>query len=208
VHVLVPLKRLSDAKSRLADVLSPRDRAGLMRAMVGDVLDVAGRTGAVTLVSSDPAAPALAREHGADLFDDAGLEWNDALAAAMREVVTAPFAVVLSGDVPLVTSAGVTALVTSTPPRGITVARALDGGTNAIAMRPPAALYTCFGAPGSAARHAELARAAGLTAAIVDDPGLALDIDTADDLDAFLLRARPGRTLRLLERTHVNAGIL
>ena len=200
IHVLVPLKRLHAEKSRLADMLPAPARADLMRAMVGDVLETVRGLGAVTLVSSDPAAPAIAREHGAGWFDDRGRAWNDALADAMRQAVGAPLAVVVSGDIPLVTAGEVEALAGATPPRGVAVARALDGGTNALAMRPPAALRTCFGVPQSAAAHVTLARAAGLPAAIVELPGLALDLDTADDVDRFRLRARPGRTLELLEQ--------
>ena len=42
---------------------------------------------------------------GVPRFDDRGLPWNDALAAAMREVVTEPIAAVVSADLPRVTAA-------------------------------------------------------------------------------------------------------
>jgi 2-phospho-L-lactate guanylyltransferase (CobY/MobA/RfbA family) len=53
-------------------------------------------------------------------------------------------------------------------------------------MSPPAAAETCFGLPGSAARHAELASAAGLESVTADIPGIALDLDSEDDLRAAL----------------------
>lgn len=200
-HVLVPLKRLGDAKSRLAGLLSPSERAELMRAMLADVLDaVAGaRTvAAVTLVSSEPAAAELAREHGVGWWDDRGLAWNDALAAAMREVVSAPCAAVVSADIPLVTAVDVDELVIVTPKRGLAVARATDAGTNAVSMRPAGVLETCFGSPGSAALHLELARAARLEGVLVDRPGLALDLDTPEDVERLFAVARPTRTASLL----------
>jgi 2-phospho-L-lactate guanylyltransferase len=154
----------------------------------------------VTLVSSDPLAPELAHGHGIQFWDDRGLPWNTALAAAMAEVVETPVAAIVSADCPLVEPEDVAALVGATPARGIAIARAVDAGTNAVAMRPPAATETCFGVPGSAARHAELARAAGLDAVLVDRPGTALDLDTPADVERFLAERRPTRTLDVLAR--------
>jgi 2-phospho-L-lactate guanylyltransferase len=198
VHVLVPLKRLDGAKTRLAGLLSPEERAGLMRAMVADVLDAVRGIGPVTLVSSDPSAAGLARAHGAAIWDDTGLDWNEALAGATTACVRAPVVAIVSGDVPLLTRADVEALVAATPARGIAIARAVDGGTNAVTLRPPGVLVTCFGVPGSAARHAELAATAGLRSAIVDRSGTALDLDTPADVDSFLVEGRAGRTLGAL----------
>ncbi len=115
-------------------------------------------------------------------FDDRGLAWNDALAAAMREVVTEPIAAVVSADLPRITAADVRALVAATPERGMAIARALDGGTNAVSMRPAGAVMTHFGEPSSASVHASVAADAGLVARILDLPGLAFDIDTPADL--------------------------
>jgi 2-phospho-L-lactate guanylyltransferase (CobY/MobA/RfbA family) len=50
-------------------------------------------------------------------------------------------------------------------------------------------MRTTFGSKGSAALHAELARAAGLTPVVVDLEGMAHDLDTAADLEEVLRRA-------------------
>jgi 2-phospho-L-lactate guanylyltransferase len=178
-HLLIPLKRLDDAKSRLASVLSAEDRAALMLELLQGVLAAAEEAdvGPITVVSAEPAVPA-----GVDRFDDGGLAWNEALAAAMREVVREPIAAVVSADLPRVTAEEIQALVEATPDRGLAIARALDGGTNAVSMRPPAAVMTHFGEPQSAAVHAQTTAAAGLAARLVDLPGLAFDVDTPADL--------------------------
>lgn len=195
MHALVPLKRLSDAKSRLSGVLDPDTRARLMRAMLDRTLAEALRApsvGRVVLVSSEPDAPAIAAAHGIERFDDRGLPWNGALAAAIAETVRSDDVLILSADLPLVSAADVEALIAATPaPRGLGIARARDAGTNAVVMRPAGALVTCFGTPVSSARHAELAAAAGLEPAIVDVPGLALDLDSHDDLREVLRRGLP-----------------
>ena len=200
-HVLVPLKRLGEAKSRLAGMFLPAERAELVQAMLADVLAAVGAArcaAAVTIVSSEPAAEVVARGHGVGWWDDRGLPWNDALAAVMRELVREPVAAVVSADIPLVTATDVDELVIVTPRRGIAVARAADGGTNAVSLRPPAVLETCFGAAGSARLHVARARVLGLAAVLVDRPGLALDLDTPEDVECLLAAGRPTRTTALL----------
>jgi len=65
-------------------------------------------------------------------------------------------------------------------------------GTNALLLRPPAALPFAFGV-GSLARHRAVARARGLLSRSYDAPGTALDLDTPADLaelDTVLARVR------------------
>jgi len=179
-HVLVPLKRLDDAKSRLSSVLSPDERSSLMLELLHGVLAAVKEAGVgpITVVSAEALA-----QNGVARFDDRGLAWNDALAAAMRELVREPIATVVSADLPRVTAEDIQALVAATPDRGMAIARALDGGTNAVSMRPAGAVMTHFGEPQSAAVHAQATAAAGLAARIVDLPGLAFDVDTPADLE-------------------------
>jgi 2-phospho-L-lactate guanylyltransferase len=185
-HVLVPLKHLDDAKTRLSSVLSGEERSALMLELLEGVLQAVRKAdvGPITVVSSESLANGLAR------FDDRGLAWNDALAAAMREVVSEPIAAVVSADLPRVTGEDIRALVAATPDRGMAIARALDGGTNAVSMRPAGAILTHFGEPQSAAVHAQATAAAGLAARILDIPGLAFDVDTPADLAELRQPAR------------------
>lgn len=182
VHVLVPVKRLGEAKTRLSETLSRDERADLMREMLARVLQAAqeAKVGPVTVVSAEPLAL-----NGVPRFDDGGLPWNDAIQAAMDGVVREPTVAVVSADLPLLTADDVRALVAVTPQRGLAIARAHDGGTNAVSMRPPGVLRTCFGEPGSAALHERAAWTAGADARMLDRPGLAFDVDTPEDLAAW-----------------------
>ena len=189
IDLLVPLKRLDYAKTRLAGVLDPPTRVRVMRALLDHTLEQVKPLGAVTLVSSATEAAGIAAAHGIAHFDDRGLPWNDALAAAISEVVTGDAVAIVSADVPLVTTADVEQLVAQLSGSSAVIARATDAGTNAVAMRPAGAMPTTFGVKGSAARHAELAAEAGLTAAVVDIEGLAHDLDTAADLEEVLRHA-------------------
>jgi 2-phospho-L-lactate guanylyltransferase len=179
-HVLVHVKRLDGAKSRLAGVLGAPERAELMRSMLGHVVQAVRGAGVerITLVTpEDLSLPGVGR------FDDRGLPWNDALAAAIREIVTEPLVAVVSADLPLLAPDEVRALLHATPERGLAIGRATDGGTNGVAMRPPGVVVTCFGEPQSARLHGDIAQAAGVEFVVVDQPGLAFDVDTPEDLE-------------------------
>jgi 2-phospho-L-lactate/phosphoenolpyruvate guanylyltransferase len=192
IDALVPLKRLDYAKTRLASVLDPPTRVRVMRALLDHTLEqvkAAPSIRSVTLVSSAVEAPSIAAEHGVAHFDDRGLPWNDALAAAIAEAVSGEAVAIVSADVPLLTTDDVERFVAALTERGAVIARATDAGTNGVAMQPAGAMPTTFGIKGSAARHAELAERSGLTPVIVDIPGLAHDLDTAEDLDEVLRHA-------------------
>jgi 2-phospho-L-lactate/phosphoenolpyruvate guanylyltransferase len=172
-HVLVPLKALDRAKSRLTGALSAEERAELMRSLLERVVDVVREAGVarITVVTAEPM-------EGYDVWHDRGLAWNDALATATAEIVSAPLMAVIAADLPLVQPDEVEELLEATPARGIAIARALDGGTNAVAMRPPGLVRTHFGEVSSAAVHAGL----GAEHVVLDLPGLAFDVDTPEDL--------------------------
>src|SRR5262249_57492085 len=104
--------------------------------------------------------------------------WKGAGGGARAGGVTARLVAFVAADLPLIRAEEIEELLEATPVRGIAVARALDGGTNAVSMRPPGLVRTHFGEPGSAAVHAGL----GVEHVVLDLPGLAFDVDTPEDL--------------------------
>jgi 2-phospho-L-lactate guanylyltransferase len=90
-------------------------------------------------------------------------------------------ALIVMADCPLVTPAILDRLARAARP--VAVGLAQDGGTNALALRPADAVAPAFGVPNGAAVVVERARAAGFEPAVVDDPALALDVDTLEDLE-------------------------
>jgi 2-phospho-L-lactate/phosphoenolpyruvate guanylyltransferase len=181
-HVLIPVKRLGGAKSRLAEALDAEGRADLVRELLGHVLAVVKEAdvGPVTVVSAEQL-----ELNGVPRFDDRGMPWNEALSAAMTEVVHESVAAVVAADLPRLTASEVRTLISATPECGIAIARAQDGGTNAVSMRPPGKVMTHFGEPGSADVHERAAWLAGGDAHVLDCPGLAFDVDTPEDLAAW-----------------------
>ena len=202
MDALVPLKPLARAKTRLSGRLDDGARVRLMCLLLERTVGEAARAQSlerIVLVSSEPRSREIADRHGIEWFDDGGLPWNEALAAATQEAVDSDDVLMLSADLPVVTSREIETFVAAAPVRGLAIARARDGGTNAVLLRPAGAIVTCFGVPGSAARHARLAAEAMLPAAIVDLPGLATDLDSPDDVREVLRLGVSDELRQLLE---------
>lgn len=186
-QILIPLKRLASAKQRLSPSASPASRRRLMLHMLGCAVKAARQAGIgpVALVSSEPAAPELAAAHQIQLLSDGDLPWNEGLLHALCSVRPPPTAVLyLSADLPLVNAVDITRFVDAAADPGVAVARARDGGTNALLVRPADAIIPAFGQQPSATGHANQAAGRGIPVVIMDIPGLALDVDTINDLRA------------------------
>ncbi len=173
------------AKRRLAHVLSGDERIRLVRNLFGHVVSV--------LLDAGLAVIALAPDHlevpkDVEVWRDEASGLNRAVGAALGRI-GAPVLVV-HADLPRIGVSDVDRIVASRA--DVTIARAHDGGTNALLMRT--LIAPAFG-PASAAKHASRARAEGLAVSVLDIPGLALDVDDESTLSAYAgasaLRRRP-----------------
>jgi 2-phospho-L-lactate/phosphoenolpyruvate guanylyltransferase len=197
--VVLPIKDLRGAKQRLAPVLSANERHALARAMLEDVLSAlalsAGLAG-ILLVTRDLEARRLAARYGAGVLleeEERGHTAASSLGARTLAQEAAAGMLQLPADVPLLTTDDIGALLRAHGEApAVTLAPSRDGrGTNALVCSPPDLLPLCFG-DDSFRAHRRGTEALGIAPRIVRRPGLALDIDTPDDLAAFL--AAPPRT--------------
>jgi 2-phospho-L-lactate guanylyltransferase len=209
---IVPVKPLSQAKSRLAPVLAPDERAALSRCMLRDVLvalTTAPELAGVALLAPPGMAVELAAEFGCrEIGEDRALGFDANLerAAARLAGAGAATVVIVPADLPTLTAADVGALLAAHA-GGVTVAEAAaDGGTNALVMTPPAAGRCRFG-PDSARRHVEAALRGGVAGVRLGLAGFARDIDTVDDVR--WLCAQPGGSAaqRYLQATGICARL-
>jgi 2-phospho-L-lactate guanylyltransferase len=193
--VVIPVRALEGAKSRLGAVLDAEERRELverlLRATVAAALDTPGVT-RVIVVSSDPEVIAVGEAIGATGVRQASAGLNPGIVEA-RDAVPAAGAhrlLVLPGDLPGITPADIAALLavadaaSASPgaPR-LVVVLATDRhgrGTNALLLQPPAVIEPAFGGDSREA-HRRLAAAAGAVYAETPDR-LELDLDTPDDL--------------------------
>jgi 2-phospho-L-lactate guanylyltransferase len=201
-----------NAKSRLSGVLSPAQRHALALAMLADVVEVCTQSGlAGTLAVVDVLAAREVVERGGALAvaDPGAGDMNTAVSAGLRAARRqgATMAIVLPGDVPLISSSDLDALCAAAAdaPRAVVVAPAHDGlGTNALLLRPVDIIAPAFGPP-SAQRHLALGRAANAHTALCPNLGLALDVDTPADLAALqqtLVRPHTATAMHELAQDH------
>jgi 2-phospho-L-lactate guanylyltransferase len=187
---IVPVKPLRRGKSRLSDVLSPDERADLNRSLLVHTLETLTAIPEiehVLVISRDPGALALAREHGARTVQENGApELNVALARAT--LVARSYAtrgvLIIPADLPLITPEDVRAMLQriQEPPVVIVSPDRHRQGTNALLVCPAGLIEYDFG-PGSFQRHCERARQAGARLEIFELPSLALDVDLPEDLE-------------------------
>ena len=128
------------------------------------------------------------------------------LGAATLAAEGAAGMVQLPADLPLVTPADIAALLQAHGEApSITLAPSRDRlGSNAVACSPPDLLPLRFG-DDSFFPHLERARALGVEPAIVERPGLALDVDTPADLAAFLAAPSATRAYAYLAQSGIAA---
>ena len=188
VGLIIAVKRLVAAKSRLAALFEPEARERVVLAMLIDTITAARDVAAVrsvTVVTPDPLASRAARDLGAAVVaDPTGPDHpdplNNAILAACGPVSeTTSNIVVLQGDLPALQPGELSDALVSAAlvPRSFVPDRQGTGTAALFAFGVP--LDPRFGT-GSARRH----RDSGAVELVGVWPGLRCDIDTPDDLAA------------------------
>lgn len=200
----VPVKDLANAKQRLVGVLTPRQRMDLARAMLRDVLRalMAAPLDAVWVVTRDADVADIVRNVGADVLSEPDNRGHSAaVARAQAEAVArrAQRFLTVPGDVPCVTAQEIASLLAVAPDTpAVAFAPSRSGrGTNGVLLAPPDLMPLTFGEP-SFANHVALARRRGLAVSVLALPGLALDVDTADDLTTLVAEGGDTESRRLV----------
>lgn len=186
---IVPVKPLRRGKSRLSGVLSQEERTNLNRHLLVhtiDTLSAIPEIEHVLVISRDPGALALARDHGARTVQENGApKLNIALTRATivaRNHATRGVLIV-PADLPLITPEDVHAMLerSKNPPVVVVAPDRHNRGTNALLVCPAGLIEYDFG-PDSFQRHCQQAQEVGAHLEICELPSLALDVDLPEDL--------------------------
>ncbi len=209
--VVVPVKSFHGAKRRLMPMLGISERAGLVRAMLGDVLAAAVAVvdpQRVLVVTGDGDVAADVREIGVGVVDDEGVcGTNAAVQIGFAAVVQYGGGAVMAlpGDLPGIMPTDIAALFSAAERAQVALAPALeDGGTNALVCREVGRIAPCFG-PNSFARHIAAANAVGIRPVVLLNQRLGLDIDEPHHLRTFIERATLSQTDRYLRTLDLDA---
>ncbi|MBL8098254.1 MAG: 2-phospho-L-lactate guanylyltransferase [Anaerolineales bacterium] len=187
---IVPVKPLRRGKSRLAGTLNENERAELNQKLLEQTLTTLSslkELDQVLVVSRDPQALTIARNHGAKTIQEDGQpQLNTALtrATVLAKVQAIQGVLILPADLPLLTKEDVLTLIDSAakPPVVVIAPDRHKKGTNALLMVPPGLIDYEFGED-SFQKHSERAKQAGARLEVVELPSLALDVDVPEDLE-------------------------
>ena len=187
---IVPVKPLRRGKSSLAGALSENERAELNRMLLENTLKTFSdlrEVEEVLVISRDPQALTIARNHGArTVREDGQPELNTALrrATVIAQVYATRGVLVLPADLPLVTRDDILTLIgrAGEPPVVVIAPDRHESGTNALLISPVGLIEYDFG-ENSFQRHCQRAKDASARLEIVNLPTLGLDLDLPEDLE-------------------------
>jgi 2-phospho-L-lactate/phosphoenolpyruvate guanylyltransferase len=188
---ILPIKSVAQAKQRLAPDFDAVVRRGLVVAMFSDALIAlrrAARVDRVLVVTADRDAQQLAGTYGASIVEDDDRGHNPAASRGIEVAAQsgADRALLVPADCPMLDPRQLDELLARPTSRrcALVMPDRHGTGTNGLLLKPPDSLAPAFG-PGSCERHLQNAAAAGIAAEVVSVSSLALDVDTAEDLEAL-----------------------
>jgi 2-phospho-L-lactate guanylyltransferase len=207
VVALVPFKSLTYAKQRLRKQFAHTEVEALGRAMLEDVLCALTSSAgldSVRVLSDDDEVGRIAEICGATAriqTPDPGLNEVIEKANGEAEAAGVEATLVVLGDLPLIRSIDVEAVIRAGCDASVVLVPSGDGGTAMLFRRPPRCMRARFGAR-SADRHLEEARTHGIEPVIAEGipAPIRIDVDTPDDAERILESGFTGRTVELLRK--------
>jgi 2-phospho-L-lactate/phosphoenolpyruvate guanylyltransferase len=211
--VVVPVKSPKRAKHRLEAVMSERERTRLATTMARDVFGVVAQLtdSARFVVSDDPDVLEEGRRFGLEPVEDRAGQGQSAAVGQGFSLAWErgfPVALTIPGDVPGITLDELRRF--SEYRREIEVLLAPDRGrigTNGLRLAPPHAISLAFGEDSFNLHRAAAARA-NRSFAVLEVEGLRYDLDSPDDVVAFIRLGRETATLELLRQLKVLDRVL
>ena len=202
IWCVIPIKDLVNAKTRLAPALTPEERQGLFQAMAEDVLAAAanavGLAGTLVL-TNDPSASELAKRYGARVEGEPeNIGQSEAVerAARLLKEEGAEGVLTLPADVPLVTPSEIELMIAQHPKARPAMSIAPDHarrGSNCLVLTPGDLISLHFGHVSFEPHLAEASKAGVVPNIIEDLIGIAIDVDTPEDLARALEVGRDSR---------------
>jgi 2-phospho-L-lactate guanylyltransferase len=206
-YLLIPVKDLTQAKQRLAGVMTQEERTSMawtMLEMTFAAARASSRADRIAVVTLYQPAAELARSYGMEVIAETEqISESVSVDFGSREVeqLGATAVLRLPIDLPLMTTGEIDEIFAHDGPGPSTViVPSRDGtGTNAILRRPGTLFASQFG-PHSLAKHLAAAARTRANYEVIHLSGIELDIDDVRDLGEFLARGQGTKLYDLLIR--------
>jgi 2-phospho-L-lactate/phosphoenolpyruvate guanylyltransferase len=182
VDLVVPIKKLNRAKSRLRGAVPAEEHADLVLALLLDTVTAAAQAHGVRrvlVICEDERIPAALTGTGVEWVDERGLPGLNAALTFGAEYLRTPGSTVgaLQADLPALRPVDLAAAIEEADGRRAFCADRPGTGTTLLLATPGEQLHPRFG-PGSADAHA----ATGAVRVGMKRASLRCDVDTAEDL--------------------------
>jgi len=198
IFVIVPVKKLDDAKSRLSPLLLNDERKEFCLKMLEDVLTTVKTTRHIdqtVVVSKDAEAFQVAKSFDAVPLMEKQPGLNQAVSEAVSWCIQreAASTLVLPADIPLVTPMDLNRILSLREKAAVVISPSRSGGgTNALLLTPPNVIPTFYGQH-SFQRHIKEVSMRAMRFRTLRSSRIALDIDTVEDL-AYFAALKPQET--------------
>jgi len=184
---VIPVKGLTESKTRLSTNLQADKRRILVEALLEDVLSSTVRSrvfGTVLVISPDENVAGRIRLHEVSFLKQTGVGLNRAIEQANRLATQKHVRSVTTvlADIPLVEPGDFKELLSIGPavPR-VVMAPSLKGGTNVMLTSPPGVISPSYGR-WSYSKHLRLSQIKRVDAYSISNSRVSFDIDTMSDL--------------------------
>lgn len=204
VFAVVPVKGLDTSKIRLSSIFSLEERKALTVAMLEDVLKAlkSSKIHNIIVTSPDSAVRAIADRYAVWYISSSQTGLNPSLNEAIESCIheNADSVLIFPADLPLIRWKEIDKLVDlGSKEKTLVLSPSFDGGTNALLMNPPNLIRVSFG-PDSFFEHVKASIHKGVTLKFYASRTLALDIDTAEDLNKLVETEKKTITHRVMKR--------
>jgi len=205
--VVIPVKKLSESKTRLSEILSLEDRQRLVLVMLEDVLTSLKKSSLVDqvfVITPDKQVMDYASSFNVKtIMDLARNGINESIArVAKRELKSRSCSplLVLPVDIPLVrpsTIDGIIGKLENPVDPLVVISPSGSKGTNALLRNPPNVIPTRYGA-NSFDAHIEEAASRKIPLMVHRSEDLEIDLDTPSDLHRIMMRGNSTKTSQFL----------
>jgi 2-phospho-L-lactate guanylyltransferase len=184
---VIPVKGLTESKTRLSTYLQGDKRRILVEALLDDVLSSITRSrvyGTIIVISPDENVGSRIRPQEVSFLKQTGIGLNRAVEQANRLATLghASSLTTVLADIPLVEPGDFKEVVgLGSPGRRVAMAPSMKGGTNVMLTSPPGVISPSYGR-WSYSKHLRRAQAGGLNAYSISNGRVSFDIDTMSDL--------------------------
>ena len=200
VFTVIPVNKLSEAKTRLSGILSREHRGELVKNMLQDVLKALEGVETIVVSPSDIQGILNGNFHFVHEEKKEGL--NSAVEKATNYAIEhgAQATLFIPADTPLLTKTHVSEIIELGKKHPLIISPSSRGGTGILYRRPPQLLDNKFTSTSFADFEKESTKK-GVPLHIYDSYSISLDIDVPDDVREFLLHGKGTKTHDFMVRT-------